>query len=160
MQIRSRTRKVWEEIEKNFSNTFDCTRWKKKRGVQKFLEERKRSGGETSVANWNAIENSFLSARNVKRDKNAEIFSSFIRGPLEFFSLTPRGRINIRRGRKFTHSRGREYGGSGAIKTGRRRSSLFVERLERRHEWTLVNAPYEYTANLSTPSSIFHPRAF
>lgn len=90
---------MWEEsfeIEKNFSNTFDCTQWKKKEKEEenknlskKEKEAEEKLGSRTGTR----IENSFLSARNVKRDKNAEIFSSFIRVHARVFPLRRGGEL-------------------------------------------------------------------
>lgn len=75
--------------------------------------------------------------------------SSFISGPSPRSIYLGRGEELIFdadiRGRKFTWTWIRR---KWSDKNGERRegSSLFVERPERRHEWTLVNAPYEYIA--------------
>ena len=80
--------------------------------------------------------------------------SSFISGPSPRSIYLGRGEELIFdadiRGRKFTWTWIRR---KWSDKNGERRegSSLFVERPERRHEWTLVNAPYEYIARDFTP---------
>lgn len=98
--------------------------------------------------------------------------SSFISGPSPRSIYLGRGEELIFdadiRGRKFTHSRGREYGGSGAIKTVRGGKGVLClsnaskggtnERSSMRP--MNISRGGFCTANLSTPSSIFHPRAF
>lgn len=56
---------------------------------KKEKEAEKKLGSRTGTR----IENSFLSARNVKRDKNAEIFSSFIRVHARVFPLRRGGEL-------------------------------------------------------------------
>lgn len=86
--------------------------------------------------------------------------SSFISGPSPRSIYLGRGEELIFdadiRGRKFTWTWIRR---KWSDKNGERRegSSLFVERPERRHEWTLVNAPYEYIARGFAPRIYRHP---